>query len=233
MLPHDIPGLIGSWRFDSLHYAGGEFKDISGYRNPFVLRQGAAAFEVRSGGEGLILNNTNLFTALCPIAYAGTIMVVFQDGILNNGSRFLATFEDFDQTTERTGNPNYFLSRFEGSGNHRLNSGHVSDTLIGLLGEGTGGVSHVATFAADQIRAQCSIRIGAGADVDNATSTITATSPKGPDMVLGRLNSAQTDVARTAVAGIERFWLREMHCWGRNLLKDENSLVTALMAELG
>jgi hypothetical protein len=235
MIPHDIPGLVGSWRFDQDNYVAGEgFTDLSGYRNPFVLRAGAVAFETRGTREGLLLDNTNLISALLPTPYEGTIIAVFQDGIINNNIRAFISFEDFDDTVTRSGAfAAYNLTRYLNGGVDAAYAGSPSDpTTTTIAGGGVLATNIVLTFATDQTRAQCTLRVGSNADVDNTTTNIAGTSLVGPDIVIGRIRTDQADAARTALATTQRFWLRELHCYDSNLPKDSNTLLSAFVTEL-
>lgn len=245
MLPHDIPGLIGYWKTNSAHYKSNiwknpidaalfnGFEDLSGYNNPLVVRSGTPAYETRDGREGVFLDDTLLLTCLCPNAYDGTILLVYEDGVTLNTTRFIATFEDFDQTTTRTSTPNYYMAR-RGLGVSSCSyfGGQSSDLATNSNTLGTGGGDRIVhILAPDQGRAQVTQRVNAGADVDNATSTTAATSPKGPDLVLGRV-TLLADASRVALTGVNRFWLREVMVWDSNLPKDSTSLLAAYVTEL-
>lgn len=242
-----LPGYISGWRFNRGNYRteiaaeafSGDilpgFEDLSGYGNHMLLRQGAVAFEARaSGGEGILLDNTNLFAAMNPILYDGSFVAVYQDGRNPSGAVPVIGFETFRRTRTKSGTstpqPVMAFGRTN-LGPLRFGNYHYNTASANV--SPADGVRQVIAGAADMSvgRQNYSLRSAPNvADIDGAMNA--NVQPFGGDVVLGRLLPTQNDNARTAITGTQRLWISELHFFSNNLLKDYSDDLNAFMAQL-
>lgn len=196
------------------------WRDHSGMENHLLVVQGAPTYENDSNGVECAVFDNTLIAIMKDVLKmgAGTLAISFSGGYVVNGGRDLLTIERYDATKTRTGNASWNLQRYVGSGNNRVS--------WGVPGQGTKltlGGSSSGDMAVQRVALSCDMKSAGGgiflkregvALVSGTPNENASRTPVGSDIIFGRLNTAQTDAARTAVAGNERMLLSHVQLFG-------------------
>lgn len=215
--------------------------DHSGFGNHLLVRQGSVTYENDANGVSCAVFDNVLLATMRQyfMTGAGTLVVAGSGGYAPNKTRDWMNVERFDATRTRTGNSAWQLGRFVGFGINRFQWGLPGHTVsLNPLAGSTPGDMTVqrAAFATDQksVRKKIYAKREGVAFVSATPSETGLISPKGADLVIGRLRADQTDATRTAATGNERLLLSHVQMFANfdrgNLVEDYPTELEALFA---